>query len=66
MRARNLALIVAVFAAAAATAAFVVTQLPREGQRSPLPPAPLAPSPAEVSPPLLPPAVPAMPPSRCA
>lgn len=58
MRARNLALIVAVFGAAAAAAAFVVTQLPREGERSPLAPAPVATAPAEVSPPLLPPAGP--------
>jgi hypothetical protein len=51
MRARNVALIVAIFGAAAATAAFVVSQLPREGQVSPLPPAPVAAAPAGRSPP---------------
>ena len=51
MRVRNLALILAIFGAAAAAAAFVVSQLPREGQVSPLPPAPVAAAPAERSPP---------------
>ena len=36
VRVRNLALILAVFGAAAAAAAFVVSQFPREGQRSPV------------------------------
>jgi hypothetical protein len=54
MRVRNLALILAIFGAAAAAAAFVVSQLPREGQVSPLAPAPVPGAPAEVSPPLSP------------
>jgi hypothetical protein len=54
MRARNLALILAVFAAAAAATAFVVSQLPREGQVSPLAAAPAPTAPDEVSPPLTP------------
>jgi hypothetical protein len=54
MRVRNLALIVAIFGAAAAAAAFVVSQFPREGQVSPLAAAPAPEAPAEVSPPLSP------------
>lgn len=56
MRLRNLALLVAIFGAAAGAAAFVVSQFPREGQLSPVRPAPVAPAPAERSPPLVPPA----------
>jgi hypothetical protein len=56
MRLRNAALIVAVFGAAAATTAFVVSQLPLEGQISALPPAPVPAAPAERSPPLSEPA----------
>jgi hypothetical protein len=54
MRIRNLALILAVFGAAAGAAAFVVSQFPREGDVSPLRAAPLAAAPAELSPPLPP------------
>ena len=59
MRVRPLALIVAIFGAAAAAAAFVVSQMPREGQVSPPPSTIAALAPAELSPPLAPPATPA-------
>src|SRR6266508_2209493 len=59
MRVRPLALIVAIFGAAAAAAAFVVSQMPREGQLSPPASTIAAVAPAERSPPLAPPATPA-------
>jgi hypothetical protein len=51
MRIRPLAVIIGVFAAAALAAAFVVSQLPREGELSPAI-APPAPRPARLTPPL--------------
>lgn len=60
MRVRPLPLILAIFGAAALVAAFVVTQLPREGESVPMPAAAEPPSPvAAETPPLDPPAGPA-------
>ena len=59
MRARPLAVLGAVFAASALAAWFVTSQLPREGDVSPLPPGPVARAPGEVSPPVEPAATPA-------
>jgi hypothetical protein len=56
VRVRNLSVILAIFGAAAAAAAFVVSQFPREGQLSPPRPGAVAPAPAETSPALVPPA----------
>ena len=56
MRVRPLALIVAIFGSAAATAAFVVTQMPLEGQVSPPASTADALAPPVISPPLEPPA----------
>jgi hypothetical protein len=55
MRARPVPILAAVFVAAAAAAAFVVTQLPREGALSRTAPVPSA-APGEKSPPIEPPA----------
>jgi hypothetical protein len=56
MRVRPIAVLVSVVSASALAAWFVASQLPREGDVSPLPPGPVAAAPAETSPALEPPA----------
>jgi hypothetical protein len=55
MRVRSTVIIGGVFGAAALTAAFVISQLPREGEVEDLPPAPAPTAPAASSPPVEPP-----------